>query len=379
MATRVFAGVPAINKTLYHRVRFSAFDPVAIVEDNAGRTLIVRDVELPRARAHGRSNEVLCPADLAPNSGLSGDREIATAQALVELLRRRAIRSISVDRSLPMLFAQLVRDAGVEVVLDVTLGVSDRRSKDAAEVAALRQAQHDTEQVIARAAKLILEARARADGVLMHEGTPLTSDRVRSIIDIELLRRGYDNPTSIIACGPIGADCHHAGEGELRTGQPCMIDVFPRSKTTLYNGDCTRTVVHGIVPPMVRRMFDAVIEAKRAAEGATRAGSTGDAVHRATIDVLTRHGVRVGQVEADAPPDQLFIPHGTGHGIGLDLKEPPLLDIKGVELVEGDCVTIEPAVYALGVGGVRIEDMYIVRTGRADNLNELPELIDPAR
>jgi Xaa-Pro aminopeptidase len=278
-----------------------------------------------------------------------------------------------------MLFVQQIREVGVDVVLDLTLGTSDRRTKDEAEVSALRQAQHDTEQVIALAGKLICNASARTDGVLLHDGSPLTSDRVRSFIDVELLRRGYENPTSIVACGPIGADCHHCGEGELRTAQPCMIDVFPRSKASLYNGDCTRTVVHGVMPPIVRRMFGAVIEAKQAAEHTTRAGSTGDAVHRATLDVLVRHGVHVGQLPPNSPPDQLFIPHGTGHGIGLDLKEPPLLDFKGVQLVEGDCVTIEPAVYALGIGGVRIEDMYIVRTDRAENLNELPNLIDPAR
>ena len=49
------------------------------------------------------------------------------------------------------------------------------------------------------------------------------------------------------------------------------------------------------------------------------------------------------------------------------------MDFNGVELLPGDCVTIEPAVYCKRVGGVRIEDMYIVRAGGADNLNNLPE------
>jgi Xaa-Pro aminopeptidase len=96
-------------------------------------------------------------------------------------------------------------------------------------------------------------------------------------------------------------------------------------------------------------------------------------VHQATVAVLKQHNVHIGFPPTDAPRELIFLPHGTGHGIGLDLKEPPLLDFKGVELLAGDAVTIEPAVYCAAVGGVRIEDLYIVRDNGAENLNTLPE------
>jgi len=85
----VMAGVPQTNATLYHRIRFSVGDPVAYLElpAAAGKrksVLILRDIEMERARRAARADEVACPADYAPEGGLSGDRETATAQAAAE-------------------------------------------------------------------------------------------------------------------------------------------------------------------------------------------------------------------------------------------------------------------------------------------------------
>lgn len=211
--------------------------------------------------------------------------------------------------------------------------------------------------------------------MLIHDGAPLTSDRIRTMIDLHLMQLGYLNADTIVASGPIGADCHHPGAGEIRTSEPVIVDVFPMNKSTFYHGDCTRMVVHGEIPDVVARMHAMVVQAKQAAERATRAGATGDAVHRATVDSLKAHDVHIGFPPADASDDLIFLPHGTGHGLGLDLKEPPLLDFNGPELLSGDAVTIEPAVYCRAVGGVRIEDLYIVRELGAENLNTLPEAL----
>tara|TARA_B100001059_G_scaffold215509_1_gene233079 strand:- start:407 stop:625 length:219 start_codon:yes stop_codon:yes gene_type:complete len=68
--------------------------------------------------------------------------------------------------------------------------------------------------------------------------------------------------------------------------------------------------------------------------------------------------------------------HGTGHGLGLEVHESPLLDFKGPELVAGDALTIEPGLYDARVGGIRIEDLVIVTAEGCDNLNTLPEGLD---
>ncbi len=377
---RLMAGVPALNAALYHQVRFLVGDPAALVEipsaGGAERTLIVRDIELDRARQTARANHVACPASFPPPGGLSGDRETATAQAAAELLVRSGARRVVVDRSLPMLFAEQLRQRGLETVFDPDWGVAERRAKDEQEIAWLRQAQHDTEDALEMACRTVARAERDRAGQLLHEGKPLTSERLRGMIDVWLLERGYLNPRAIVSGGPAGADCHDAGCGPLFTGQPIIIDVFPRNRQTLYNGDCTRTVVHGEIPPVVAAMHRAVLEAKQAAIAATRAGVSGEAVHQAAIDVIRAAGYHSGLPGPDDPPEWTSMVHGTGHGVGLEVHEPPLLDRAGPPLVAGDVLTIEPGLYCRAVGGVRVEDMVVVRALGAENLNRLPEGLD---
>jgi Xaa-Pro aminopeptidase len=290
-----------------------------------GRTLVIRDIEMDRARAHAKADRVVCPADFTPEGGLSGDSEIATAQATAEFLRRAGVSRVVSDRSLPLVFAEMIRRAGLALECDIDLGVLDRRAKDAQEVELLREAQSVTEGAMRMACELVARAEAGSGGVLTHDGDTLTAERVMSAIDIWLLERGYANPGSIVAPGPIGADCHERGHGPIRTGQPVIIDIFPQNKRTLYNGDCTRVVVHGEVPGEVAKMHDAVVRAKKAAIGATRAGVTGESVHRAAIEVITAAGYHTGLPEkhgdAGKQPSFCSMVHGTGHGIGRRMVE----------------------------------------------------------
>lgn len=379
------AGIPTKNLSLYHRIRFLVGDPCAIIElpnasGKAESLLIIRDIEMDRAKKNARADRVTCPADFKPSGGLSGDRETATAQACAECLRRSGIKVVRADRTLPLIYSHHLAAAGVTVQFDPELGVKARRAKDATEIAHLRQAQRDTESVMRLACETVTRATAGVGGFLQHEGQPLTSERLKTIIDLALLKLGYDNPPSIVAGGADGGDCHDHGHGPLRTGEPVIIDIFPRSKSTLYNGDCTRTVVHGSPTAELLRMHAVVVEAKKAAIAATRAGVSGEDVHNATLAVIQRHGFTRSLPPAGSLPTFTSLQHGTGHGIGLDGHEPPLLDtgVTGPDgtLVIGDALTIEPGLYSRAFGGVRLEDMVIVTENGCENLNSLPEGLD---
>ena len=119
-------------------------------------------------------------------------------------------------------------------------------------------------------------------------------------------------------------------------------------------------------------MHKAVVAAKAAGVQATRAGVTGEAVHKATIAAIKAAGFETGLPGEDAPLEYCAMTHGTGHGIGLDVHEPPLLDFGGPALVVGDALTIEPGLYSRAIGGVRVEDMVVVTDEGCENLNQLP-------
>ena len=155
-----------------------------------------------------------------------------------------------------------------------------------------------------------------------------------------------------------------------------IVDIFPRDDATRYNGDCTRTVVHGEISDELTKMNAVVRQAKAAAAAAIRPGVTGETVHLATTAAVRAGGYAVGLPEDDAPDSYCALTHGTGHGIGLDVHEPPLLDLKGPELVLGDAITIEPGLYSKAVGGVRVEDIVVVTEDGCESLNRLQEGLD---
>jgi Xaa-Pro aminopeptidase len=373
----MMAGIPAHNMALYHRIRFLVGDPAVLLElptaHGSEALLILRDIEMDRARAHARADRVSCPAEFAPTGGLSGDRETATAQAAAECLRRAGIQEVVADRSLPLIYSHALQAAGIAVQCDLAMGVTTRRAKDAQEIEHLREAQRVTEQAMEMACGLIARATADRQGILCSDGSPLTAERVRAAIDVFLLERGYANPASIVAGGKEGADCHNLGSGNLVTEQPVIVDIFPQNRQTLYYGDCTRTVVHGQISDVLRKMRNAVAGAKAAGIATIRPGVTGQQVHEATTAVIREHGFDVGLPTPEMPDTYCAMVHGTGHGVGLEVHEPPLLDKGGPPLVLGDAVTVEPGLYSKALGGVRIEDLVVVTAEGCENLNQLSE------
>ena len=68
--------------------------------------------------------------------------------------------------------------------------------------------------------------------------------------------------------------------------------------------------------------------------------------------------------------------HGTGHGLGLDVHEPPRIGKSGSVLQEGQVVTVEPGLYYPGLGAVRIEDMVLVTRDGCRNLTDYPNIFE---
>jgi Xaa-Pro aminopeptidase len=378
LTATLLGGIPGENPSFFHRVRFGVGDPAAWIEFRSASTsrteFIVRDIEMARARQAVRVDRVSCPAEYTPPSGLSGDRATATAQATAECLKRAGVERVTTDRSLPFIFAWHIQQAGLTIEYSPELGVLDRRVKDEQELGWLADAQRVTEAAMLMACQTVARATANSQGVLSHQGENLTSERMRKLISVYLLEQDFSTPhDSIVATFPHTADCHDRGSGPLVTGQAVIIDIFPRSNQTHYWGDCTRTVVHGQASDRLLEMHAAVVHAKAAAEAAARPGVSADSVHNATKAELERRGFRF---ERGNLSDDPIMPHGTGHGIGLEVHEPILLDDHGGTLLAGEVFTIEPGLYSRKFGGVRVEDMVVVGEQSLRNFNSLPFGLD---
>lgn len=374
MNVHLFAGYADKNATLFRRLQVPLGDPAAWIEINGVSTALVRDLEMGRVRERSQATTVTCPAEHSPRTGLDADRETATAQAVAEFLSQQSVRVATVDRTFPYIFASHLKTAGIELVYDHDLGVIDRRVKNETELAALAAAQSTTEEVMRLLCERVAKASVNDSGELLHDGVVMTSESVRAMAAIEFLKRNFTmGHGAIVATAPHVADCHHAGAGALKTGVPVIVDLFPRDESTRYWGDCTRTTINGKPSETVTRMHAAVVAAKAACEALLIPGNTADAAHKASEETLIAHGFETSR---GAVTDHASIQHGTGHGIGLDVHEPILLDHGGGEMLENEVFTVEPGLYGRDVGGVRIEDMLVVTRDGARNLNQLPDGLD---
>ncbi|MGL6193806.1 MAG: M24 family metallopeptidase, partial [Thermoguttaceae bacterium] len=216
----LIAGIPELNATLYWQIRFLVGDPAALIifpnsQGNQGakseRLLILRDIEMERARQAARADRVACPADFKPTSGLSGDRETATAQATAECLRQRGVSKVVADRTLPLIFVEVIKQSGITVECDFDLGVTGRRQKDEQEINWIREAQKTTESAVRLACEMVANADVAADGTLKVDGETLTAESVKFAINTYLLKLGYGLVPWIVAGGKSGGDCHDHG------------------------------------------------------------------------------------------------------------------------------------------------------------------------
>jgi Xaa-Pro aminopeptidase len=228
------------------------------------------------------------------------------------------------------------RETRVEVVAGGGLAETLRRTKDPEEVGSLSA------------------AAAAGDAAL----AALDEITARSITEAELGWRlidvmrahGGDAATwePIVAAGA-GASIPHyrsgrkpVGSGLLLLDYGCVVDG--------YHSDMTRTVwLEGEPDPEMARVYRAVHESQAAGIEAVRPGTACGDVDEAVREVLRGYGY-----------EKQFL-HSTGHGVGLEIHEPPWIRRGNDDpLQAGDVVTVEPGVYLPGVGGVRIEDMVAV-------------------
>jgi Xaa-Pro aminopeptidase len=152
----------------------------------------------------------------------------------------------------------------------------------------------------------------------------------------------------IFASGPNSARPHHRPT-ERVTQRGDLVKIDFGARVGGYCSDMTRTVALGFVDSKLRRVHEIVREAQAAGVAAARPGVTAGDVDAACRDVIAAAGYG----------DQFV--HGTGHGLGLEIHERPILRRRSAAtLTARMTVTVEPGVYLPGVGGVRIEDVVAV-------------------
>ncbi len=360
------------NANLYYASRFLAPDPFIFVQVNGTRVLIMSDLEVDRAKAQAKVSDVLSFTKLSQQVKRRGIAEPSMMDVVDDVLKQHIVKQIEVPSDFSVVYADALRKRGYIVDAKPDPFFPERMVKSEEEIQWLTEVLRITEDALALAIELIRTSDVKPDGTLWIGGKPLTVELLRKAMHLTMMERDCVAQHTIVAPGVQAVDPHNEGSGSLRANEPIVMDVFPQHATTRYFADITRTVVKGKASDKVQRMFHAVKEGQEIAYRMIKDGVDGAVIHKAIMDSFNTQGFKTGEQEGRM---QGFF-HGTGHGVGLEIHEPPRVSAKPDILKAGMVVTVEPGLYYLDAGGMRIEDMVVVTQDGCRVLTEAPKVLE---
>ena len=362
---------------MLYATRFYVPDAFIYLAHKGRSTVLLSDLEVDRGRKQAAVDEVLSLTDFIKENKKVLGAKPGLARVAAHFLRSRKVRRAQVPDSFPLSVGTEMARGGVSVVPAKGQFWPARLHKTPQELNHLRQALKITAVGMARGVEVLAASKAAGGkravpgAELTWGGSVLTSERLRAEIEAAILYAGGVPANTIVAGGEQACDPHDRGSGPLRAGELIILDIFPRDARTGYYGDMTRTVVKGRASDAQRDLWLTVQEGQRATIEATRAGADGKAIHARTQKFFkergypteTRDGRHVG-----------FF-HGTGHGLGMQIHEPPRYQFTK-SLEPGMVITVEPGLYYPGLGGVRIEDVVAVTARGCTVLSDFEQRLE---
>lgn len=273
----------------------------------------------------------------------------------------------------------------VELVEDEDTNIFSvaRRTKDADELAKLRESGRKSSQAMRDTRDWLSTLRANGELVVDASGKSVTIGDVKRFLRVRLLELDMeDGGQTIFSQGRDAALPHSRGEADepLRVGQSIVFDLFPRPIGGGYYHDMTRTWCLGYAPPEVEEAHRLVMHTMTQSYEAINLGQKTREVQELVCDIFEKHG----HVTPKTNPGTIEgYTHSLGHGIGLDVHEAPGISNfskDDVVFEAGSVITIEPGLYYPDKGwGVRLEDSaYIDEKGELHNLTDCPyDLVVP--
>lgn len=373
MADVLVYGDTVTSPELRHEVPLVIPDPFLYLERGDRRAVAIHSLEIPRVRADAPELEVIPTARLGEDELFAAGKQEAGVELelVLRACREVGITSAAVPAAFPLEKADFLRANGVDLAVDRELFAGRRRAKNARELQGIRNAQRACEAALDQARALLRSATPDRGG-LESGGEPLTSERLKRLI--ESVFRDFDVESSemVVSHGPQTAVGHDEGSGLLQPNEPIVFDLFPRDKATGCYADMTRTYVVGQPSAELQEWHRLVKEALECSTAEVKPGVNGRALFELVCGLFQDAGYKT---PLNKQPDEVLedgFVHSLGHGVGLEIHEPPSMGRAGDDLVRGDVITIEPGLYRAGYGGLRLEDLLLVTDDGYEVLTDYP-------
>jgi Xaa-Pro aminopeptidase len=359
------------DSNMLYAAGFFVPDPFIYFRHKNRSYAVMSDLEIDRAKRQARVDRVLSLSLYQRKLRKSG--KVPSLVEIIDLLcRERGIRSVIVPANFSALLADQLRAKGFSVQIKRDPFFAEREYKNAEEVRQISESLQVAVLGLNAGIRTLKRSKIGRDGYLYLNGSKLTSETLKTAVNTTIMAQGWLPSHTIISSGNQCVDPHHEGSGPIRANTSIIFDIFPRSQANGYFGDLSRTVVRGRASERLKKIYAAVQEGQKIGFELIRDGINGKEVHQKILDLFAARGFRTGKINGRM---QGFF-HGTGHGLGLDIHEAPRIAPVDATLKSGHVVTVEPGLYYLGIGGVRLEDVVLVEREGNRNLTECPQFLE---
>lgn len=359
MRTLVLYGTSS-NNDLFYSSGFLCFDNFVFIERGSSKVIITSAIEKGRALKESKANAVYSVDEILGRRG-------KLDEALMRYIGQKGLWDISIPPDFPAGIYRKLRNKAFVKIKNPELG---RECKSLDELAKIKEVQRVAEGAMNVAKDMISHSLIGCENVLYYNSMALTSEWVKREISLEFARNNCSSGEEpIVVCGDSCLDVHNTGKGALKAHQSIIIDIFPRSSTTRYFSDMTRTFVKGKAPEPLLWMYSIVKRMKQYYSFTIRPGMTILELTDECKTAFEGNGYRT--YDYNGVMQGFF--HSLGHGIGLDIHENPGREDK---IKAGNVIAVEPGLYYVGVGGVRLEDIVHITSNGCENLTRFPEELE---
>src|SRR5437899_112606 len=367
---RLIVAASDTDADMLYATEFWARDPFIFLERNGKRTLVLSDLEIDRGRKQADADESVMFSELEREVQGKSKKAPLYEKVLAHFLKKRGVRSAIVPANFPLGYAEELAANKVRVRATNALFWPEREAKSQKEVEMMGRALRITEKGLKRAIEILKASKPGSGKRLRWNGKTLTSEMLRAEIDSTILRAGGIPTGTIVAGGDQACDPHERGYGPLYADSLIILDVFPRDGKTGYFGDMTRTVLRGRASDAQRKLWKTVKAGQALALKKVKAGVDGMTIHKAIQEFFARRGFPTGIRKGR----RVGFFHGTGHGLGLEIHEHPRL--QKVTLKDRKVLTVATGLYYPGLGGVRLEDVVLVKKTGCKILSRFPKQLE---
>jgi len=359
------------DSNMLYAAGFFVPDPFIFFQHKQIKYVVMSDLEIDRAKKQAHADRVLS-LSLYQRKLRKNGKSPTMIDILDLLFRERGIRSLIVPANFSVLLADQLRAKGFSVQIKRDPFFAERETKDGTEVKHITESLCVATRGLEAGIRALKRTKIKRDGYLYLNGARLTSEMLKTFVNTTIMAQGWVPSHTIISSGNQCVDPHHEGTGPIKAHTSIIFDIFPRSQKTGYFGDLSRTVVRGHASERLKEMYATVQAGQKIGFDQIRDGIDGKDIHQKILALFEARGFHTGRINGRM---QGFF-HGTGHGLGLDIHEPPRIAPVEATLRAGHVVTVEPGLYYLGVGGVRLEDVVVVTPRGNRNLTDCPQFLE---